>query len=288
MATAYEKKTGIFQIVMLIFFSFVILVTLLPILNILALSFSDKDAILTGKVGLFPRGFNVHAYQMVLNDSSMIKAFVFSLFLMGFQLFISMAATILAAYPLSKPNLPGKKVFLLMIIFTMYFSAGIIPNYILYKDLGILNKIWVLLLPNLISAFNLIILRTFFANINPSMYEAAYMDGCGELRALLSITLPLSKAAILTLSMFYAVDRWNAVSDIIIFIQKPSLYTLQYKLKLMLEVINIPYEEGIVQTITPENFKSACIVFTMIPMLIIYPFVQKYFRDGVMIGSVKG
>ena len=114
------------------------------------------------------------------------------------------------------------------------------------------------------------------------------MDGCGELRALLSITLPLSKAAILTLSMFYAVDRWNAVSDIIIFIQKPSLYTLQYKLKLMLEVINIPYEEGIVQTITPENFKSACIVFTMIPMLIIYPFVQKYFRDGVMIGSVKG
>ncbi|MDX9914664.1 MAG: carbohydrate ABC transporter permease [Sphaerochaeta sp.] len=288
MATVYERKTGVFQIVMLLLFAFVILVTLLPILNILALSFSEKDAILTGRVGLLPIGFNVDAYRMVFNDASMIRAFTFSLFLMALQLVLSMAATILGAYPLSKAGLPGRRALMIVIIITMYFSAGVIPSYILYKDLKLLNTIWVLLAPSLISAFNLIILRTFFSSINISLYEAAYMDGCSEFRALWAITLPLSKAAIMTLSMFYAVERWNTVSDIILFIQEPKLYTLQYKLKLMLDVISIPHEAGVVTTITPENFKSACIVFTMIPMLIIYPFVQKYFRDGVMIGSVKG
>ena len=288
MSTVYERKTGGFQIVMLLFFAFVILVTLLPILNILALSFSEKDAILTGRVGLLPIGFNVEAYHMVFNDASMIRAFTFSLFLMALQLILSMGATILGAYPLSKANLPGRRAMMIVIIITMYFSAGVIPSYILYKDLKLLNTIWVLLMPSLISAFNLIILRTFFSSINISLYEAAYMDGCSEFRALWAITIPLSKAAIMTLSMFYAVERWNTVSDIILFIQDPKLYTLQYKLKLMLDVISIPREAGIVTNITPENFKSACIVFTMIPMLIIYPFVQKYFRDGVMIGSVKG
>jgi putative aldouronate transport system permease protein len=288
MSTVYERKTGGFQIVMLLLFAFVILVTLLPILNILALSFSEKDAILTGRVGLLPIGFNVEAYHMVFNDASMIRAFTFSLFLMALQLILSMGATILGAYPLSKANLPGRRAMMIVIIITMYFSAGVIPSYILYKDLKLLNTIWVLLMPSLISAFNLIILRTFFSSINISLYEAAYMDGCSEFRALWAITIPLSKAAIMTLSMFYAVERWNTVSDIILFIQDPKLYTLQYKLKLMLDVISIPREAGIVTNITPENFKSACIVFTMIPMLIIYPFVQKYFRDGVMIGSVKG
>ncbi len=288
MSTIYERKTGLFQIVMILLFGFVILVTLLPILNILALSFSEKDAILTGRVGLLPIGFNVEAYSMVFNDASMMRAFIFSFLLMVLQLTLSMGATILGAYPLSKSHLPGRQALMMLIIITMYFSAGVIPSYILYKDLKLLNTIWVLLLPSLISAFNLIILRTFFASINISLYEAAYMDGCSEFRALWSITLPLSKAAIMTLSMFYAVERWNTVSDIILFIQDPKLYTLQYKLKLMLDIISIPYESGIVTQITPENFKSACIVFTMIPMLVIYPFVQKYFRDGVMIGSVKG
>lgn len=288
MSTVYERKTGVFQIVMLVLFGFILLVTLLPILNILALSFSEKDAILTGRVGLLPIGFNVEAYRMVFKDASMIRAFNFSLILMVMQLLLSMGATILGAYPLSKAGLPGRRALMIVIIITMYFSAGVIPSYILYKDLKLLNTIWVLLTPSLISAFNLIILRTFFSSINVSLYEAAYMDGCSEFRALWSIALPLSKAAILTLSMFYAVERWNTVSDIILFIQDPKLYTLQYKLKLMLDIISLPYEAGVEQTITPENFKSACIVFTMIPMLIIYPFVQKYFREGVMIGGVKG
>ena len=287
MSTVYERKFGLFQIVMTIFFIIVCLITLLPIINIIATSFSDRNSILTGKVGLIPVGFNVDAYKMVLNDSSMIQAFFFSIVLMIAQAVISMIATILAAYPLSRKDLPGKRFFLLMIVFTMYFSAGMIPEYLLYKELHLLNTIWVLLLPGMISAFNLIILRTFFLGINQSLFEAAYIDGCSEFKALCMIAIPLSKAAILTLSMFYAVNRWNGVSDIILYIQDPSLYTLQYKLKLMLDLINIPYEDGMAQLIAPENFKSACVVFTMLPMLVIYPFVQKYFRKGVMIGSVK-
>ena len=272
---------------MTIFFILVCVITLLPIINIVATSFSDKNAILTGKVGIWPVGFNTEAYSMILNDLSMIKAFFFSIALMIAQAVISMMATILAAYPLSKKDLPGKRVILLMIVFTMYFSAGMIPEYLIYKELHLLNTIWVLLLPGMISAFNLIILRTFFMSINQSLYEAAYIDGCSEFKALREIAIPLSKAALLTLTMFYAVNRWNGVSDIILYIQNPNLYTLQYKLKLMLDLINIPYEDGMVQIVAPENFKSACVVFTMLPMLIIYPFVQKYFKKGVMVGSVK-
>lgn len=287
MSTVYERKFGAFQLVMTIFFILVCVITLLPIINIVATSFSDKNAILTGKVGIWPVGFNTEAYSMILNDLSMIKAFFFSIALMIAQAVISMMATILAAYPLSKKDLPGKRVILLMIVFTMYFSAGMIPEYLLYKELHLLNTIWVLLLPGMISAFNLIILRTFFMSINQSLYEAAYIDGCSEFKALREIAIPLSKAALLTLTMFYAVNRWNGVSDIILYIQNPNLYTLQYKLKLMLDLINIPYEDGMVQIVAPENFKSACVVFTMLPMLIIYPFVQKYFKKGVMVGSVK-
>lgn len=287
MSTVYERKFGAFQLVMTIFFILVCVITLLPIINIVATSFSDKNAILTGKVGIWPIGFNTEAYSMILNDLSMIRAFFFSIALMIAQAVISMMATILAAYPLSKKDLPGKRVILLMIVFTMYFSAGMIPEYLLYKELHLLNTIWVLLLPGMISAFNLIILRTFFMSINQSLYEAAYIDGCSEFKALREIAIPLSKAALLTLTMFYAVNRWNGVSDIILYIQNPNLYTLQYKLKLMLDLINIPYEDGMVQIVAPENFKSACVVFTMLPMLIIYPFVQKYFKKGVMVGSVK-
>ena len=287
MSTVYERKFGAFQLVMTIFFILVCVITLLPIINIVATSFSDKNAILTGKVGIWPVGFNTEAYSMILNDLSMIRAFFFSIALMIAQAVISMMATILAAYPLSKKDLPGKRVILLMIVFTMYFSAGMIPEYLLYKELHLLNTIWVLLLPGMISAFNLIILRTFFMSINQSLYEAAYIDGCSEFKALREIAIPLSKAALLTLTMFYAVNRWNGVSDIILYIQNPNLYTLQYKLKLMLDLITIPYEDGMVQIVAPENFKSACVVFTMLPMLIIYPFVQKYFKKGVMVGSVK-
>lgn len=289
MANAYDKKYSFFQIILTIFFILVILAVLLPILNIVATSFSGKNAIAMGKVSLVPVNFTTAAYSMVLKDKAMIRSLVFSIILMIVKTVVSMILTILVAYPLSKKDLPGCRPIMLMIIITMYFNAGMIPNYLLVKQLNLINKFWVLIMPGAITAFNLIILRSFFMSINSSLFDAAYIDGCTEMQTLRKIAIPLSKAAILTLSLFYAVNRWNAVSDIILYVQNPKFYTLQYKLKLMLDTINLPYDEKdeVVRDIIAENFKAACIVFTMIPVLVIYPFVQKYFRKGIMIGGVK-
>ncbi|MCF0238539.1 MAG: carbohydrate ABC transporter permease [Sphaerochaetaceae bacterium] len=289
MANAYDKKFSFFQIVLSLFFILMLLAVLLPIINIIATSFSGKDAIAMGKVGLWPVDFSTAAYKMVFRDKAMIRALLFSSLLIIVQTVVSMSLTTLAAYPLSKKDLPGGSAIMLMITITMYFSAGMIPNYLLVKQLKLINTFWVLVLPGAITAFNLIILRSFFMSINSSLFDAAYIDGCTEMQTLRLIAIPLAKAAILTLSLFYAVNRWNGVSDIILYIQNPKFYTLQYKLKLMMDTINIPFDEKdeVVREIVAENFKAACIVFTMIPVLVIYPFVQKYFREGVMIGGVK-
>lgn len=289
MANTYDKKYSPFQITLTIFFILVILAVLLPIINIVATSFSGREAIAMGKVGLFPVDFTTSAYKMVFGDKSMLRSLLFSIILMLAKTVVSMVLTILAAYPLSKRNLPGNRAIMLLITITMYFSAGMIPNYLLVKQLHLINTFWVLILPAAITPFNLIILRSFFMSINPSLFDAAYIDGCTEMQTLRMIAIPLSKAAILTLSLFYAVSRWNTVSDIILYVQNTNFYTLQYKLKLMLDTINIPYDEmdAALREIVAENFKAACIVFTMIPVLIIYPFVQKYFRQGVMVGGIK-
>ena len=290
MANVYDKKFSPFQIILTIFFILIILAVLLPILNIIATSFSGRDAIAMGKVGLVPVDFSTAAYKMVFKDKSMIRSLLFSTILMIVKTIVSMLLTILAAYPLSKKDLPGGKAIMLMITITMYFSAGMIPNYLLVKQLHLINTFWVLVLPGAITAFNLIILRSFFMSINPSLFDAAHIDGCSEMQTLRLVAIPLSKAAILTLSLFYAVSRWNSVSDIILYVQNPKFYTLQYKLKLMMDTINIPYDEKdeVTREIIAENFKAACIVFTMIPVLILYPFVQKYFVKGIMVGSLKG
>lgn len=289
MANTYDKKYSPFQITLTIFFILVILAVLLPIINIVATSFSGREAIAMGKVGLFPVDFTTSAYKMVFGDKLMLRSLLFSIILMLAKTVVSMVLTILAAYPLSKRNLPGNRAIMLLITITMYFSAGMIPNYLLVKQLHLINTFWVLILPAAITPFNLIILRSFFMSINPSLFDAAYIDGCTEMQTLRMIAIPLSKAAILTLSLFYAVSRWNTVSDIILYVQNTNFYTLQYKLKLMLDTINIPYDEmdAALREIVAENFKAACIVFTMIPVLIIYPFVQKYFRQGVMVGGIK-
>ena len=289
MANTYDKKYSPFQIVLSIFFILVILAVLLPIINIVATSFSGRESIAMGKVGLLPVDFTTSAYKMVVREKSMLRSLAFSITLMLVKTVVSMLLTILAAYPLSKRNLPGSRTIMLMITITMYFSAGMIPNYLLVKQLHLINTFWVLVIPAAITPFNLIILRSFFMSINSSLFDAAYIDGCTEMQTLRMIAIPLSKAAILTLSLFYAVSRWNSVSDIILYVQNTKFYTLQYKLKLMLDTINLPYDEmdAEVREIVAENFKAACIVFTMIPVLVIYPFVQKYFRQGVMVGGVK-
>ncbi|MGF7145552.1 putative aldouronate transport system permease protein [Anaerotaenia torta] len=289
MNSVYDKKRSLYQIVMTLVCCLMIAVTLLPVLNIVATSLSGKNAIAKGIVGLFPREFTLEAYKMVFQNNNIVRSLFYSILLTLGASSLSTFMTILAAYPLSKTNLKGKHIFLILITVTMYVNAGTVPNYLLVKNLHLINTVWALILPVLISPFNLIILRTFFSGINKALYEAAYMDGCGEWGCLFRITIPLSRPSILTIMLFYAISRWNGITDVLYYINKTELYTLQYQLKLMLDTLSIPYnpEEVATMLITPENVKSSTIVFAMVPMLIVYPFVQKHFTKGVMIGGVK-
>lgn len=289
MNSVYDKKWSFFQIIMLIICFVLMAVTLAPVLNIIALSFSGKNAIAKGIVGLVPVEFTTQAYENIFGNGNIVFSMFYSLFLTVGVGFLSTFVTILAAYPLSKIDLKGKRIFMTLITVTMYVSAGTVPNYLLIKNLHLLDTLWALVLPSLISPFNLIILRTFFMGINKSLFEAAYMDGCGEWGCLFKIAIPLSKPSIATITLFYAVSRWNGVSDVLYYITKTNLYTLQYQLKLLLDSFTIVYspEEMQTMTVTAENVKSAAIIFAMLPVLVIYPFAQKYFTKGVMIGGVK-
>lgn len=289
MNSVYDKKWSIYQVVMIIVCCLAIVITLIPILNIVATSFSGKNAIAKGIVGIFPVEFTTEAYEMVFKNSGIVRSLFYSIFLTVGYALLATFMTILAAYPLSKTDLKGRHVFQTIITVTMYVSAGTVSAYLLIKNLGLMNTVWALVIPGMISPFNLIILRTFFAGINKALYEAAYMDGCGEWGCLFRITIPLSLPSIFTIMLFYAISRWNGVTDVLYYVNKPDLYTLQYQLKLMLDSLTIPYkpEEMATMQITPENVKSSTIVFAMVPMLLIYPFVQKYFTKGVTIGGVK-
>jgi len=201
---------------------------------------------------------------------------------------LAMLMTILAAYPLSKKGLKGGSIIMTLFVLTMYFDPGIIPNYLNVKSLHLVDTVWALVLPGALSAYNLIILRTFFLGIDKSLFEAAYIDGCSQFRALFSIAIPLAVPAIATLSLFYAVSRWNGISDVLYYVNKSSLYTVQMTLKQMIDSIKISQLEGQTTNLVAENIKAASIIISMTPMMIAYPFIQKYFKKGIMLGAVKG
>ena len=260
-----------------------------PLLNVLAISFSGKDAIAKGIVGLWPVEFTTQAYEQVFGNGSTVYSMFYSLALTLAVGGLTTFLTILAAYPLSKTDLIGGRFCMSLITITMYIGAGLIPSYLLVKNLGLMNSIWALILPGLISPFQLIILRSFFLGINKSLFEAAYMDGCGEWGCLFRIAVPLSTPSISTIMLFSCVSRWNGISDVLYYIQNPKLYTLQYNLKLLLDSFHIEYtpEEMAQITMSAENVKSATILFSMVPILVVYPFVQKFFTKGINIGGVK-
>lgn len=279
-----------FQIVAGSIFILLCIICLLPVFHVLSISFSSKEAILSGKVGLLPVGFTLQAYEMIFENASFLKSFGFSTVLTLVCTFFSMLVTILAAYPLSREGLKGKSVIMVLLVITMYFDPGMIPNYLNVKNLQMLDTVWALIVPALLNVYNLIILKTFFTGIDKSLYEAARIDGASEIKTLTKIIIPLSGPAIATLSLFYAVARWNSVSDVILYVNNTDFFTVQFKLKQMLDSINVPIQElqDMNFELIAENMKSAAIVFSMIPMAIVYPFIQKYFVSGIMVGSVKG
>lgn len=272
----------------------IVFIVLIPLIFVLAASFSDPDLVIKGKVLLLPKGFTTKAYTMVFENEDIWRGFRNSCLYTITGTLISVILTILAAYPLSRKELPGRNLFMMLILFTMYFSGGMIPTYLLVKDLGMYNTVWSLLIPAAISTYNLIVAKTFFENSIPGeLYESARLDGCGNIAMLYRIVLPLSKAILAVLVLYYAVGIWNAYFDALIYVRDTSLHPLQIVLRNILLLGQTEQmgtnDVGMADKIKmAEAVKYSAIVVSSIPMLLIYPFVQKYFVKGVMIGAVKG
>ncbi len=295
MAVKIKKSAGdkVADVLIYALITVLALICVIPFIHVLAMSMSGNAAVYANKVFLIPKNINFNAYKTVIGDSAMMHSLWFTAFLTIAFTFFGMVVTIFAAYALSRPQLKGRYLFSTVLLLTMYFSAGVIPEYLLMDNLNILDTLWVLMLPGLFSAYNMIILRTFIQNSIPdSLIEAAELDGCDEFKILFRIVLPLSKPVLATLALFYAVGRWNSYGDALYYIQSEGLKPLQLKLyQLVSSSASASLSQegggGEAQSAT-EVVKAATIMFATIPIIIVYPFVQKYFVSGVMIGAVKG
>ena len=266
------------------------LVCIVPMINLLARSLSTTEALIKHEVYLLPKGLNLDAYAMVLSDVKYIRAFFWTVFLTVVCTVVSLTMTTLCAYPLIFENLRGRSVINIFITITMFFNAGTIPNYLLMKSLNLLNNPLVLIIPSCMSVYNMIIMRSFFYGIPDSLRESAEIDGASYFRILVSIYLPLSKPVFATLALFYAVGRWNGYSDALMYVNKDIFYPLQLFLYSILNNINnveVATQEGFSTPGLTESLKAAIVMFSTIPILCIYPWLQKYFIHGVTMGAVK-
>ncbi|GAA4828381.1 carbohydrate ABC transporter permease [Paenibacillus vulneris] len=264
---------------------------LLPMLHVLAVSLSSPHAVTSGIVTLWPRGWTLESYTLLFRGSKIITALKNSITITAIGVVLSMAFTIMAAYPLSRSYFYCRRFFTMAAIFTMLFSGGLIPTYLLLKQLGLINTYGALWLPGLISTFNMLVMRTYFDGIPDELDDAARIDGCGEWRYLLQVVLPLSLPVIATLSVFYAVGYWNAFFSLLIYIHQTDKYNLTVLVQQMIQSQSLLQElnaNDMQASMTPEGIKTAGVVVMVIPMLAVYPFLQKYFMKGVLIGAVKG
>lgn len=274
----------------------VVLLTLcciLPILNIAATSFSSARAITSNEVVFLPVEFSLDAYKTVFSSGPLLKSMAYSILITLIQVALSVTMTVLIAYPLSETKLVGRKPIWMFVLFTMYFSGGMIPLYLLLNDLNMLNTMWSLILPGAISTYNMILMRTYFSSIPSALKEAALIDGADDATVLMKIILPLSKSMLATIALFYGVSRWNAVQDGLIYITDPNKFILQVRLKNIImsssaldEMISEGNNNNMM--LQSDQIRSASLCFSILPVMLVYPFLQKYFVKGVMIGSVKG
>ncbi len=277
-----------FQLFWNTFFVVISIVALIPIIRVLSMSFSSKDAILGGKVFLYPVQFTAEAYVRAFKSGSFLSSFIYSVFLMLGSTAVCIVMTVLAAYPLSRKGLRGSTFIMPLFVLTMYLDPGIIPKYLNVKDFKLIDTVWALIIPEALSAYNMIIMCTAFKGLDSSLYEAAKIDGCSEVQTLLKVALPLVYPTLATLALFYAVGRWNRLSDVLYYVNSSRLYTVQMVLKQLIESVAISQQEGLTTQLVADNIKSASIIISMTPMIIAYPFIQKYFTKGIMLGAVKG
>ncbi len=267
------------------------LLALAPFIHVLAQSFSSYRALMSGEVVFWPVEFTMHAYGEVLRDQAFTRSFLISVERTIAGTVLNVFLTCLLAYPLTKAYIKGRSTIMFMIVFTMIFSGGMIPTYLIVKSVGLLNSFWAYLIPGAISAFNVIIMKNFFQSVPAELEESARIDGCGNLRILFIIIIPLSMPVIATIALFHAVGHWNSFFDAVLYINKSELYPLQVYLRNLFQFnqtdihLNDALEQ---QLLALESLKGAALITSTLPILIVYPFLQKYFVKGVMLGSIKG
>lgn len=296
-STAIRLSSGdrIFNFINMTLLSIVMLIVLYPLIYILSASFSNSNAVMAGRVWLFPVEPTLAGYEAVFKNPKIPRSFLNTIYLTVFGTMVNIAMTVMLAYPLSRKTLFGRGAITGFITFTMLFSGGLIPSFLLIKGLNLYNTYWALILPGAVSVYNVIVARTFFqSNIPDDLYEAASLDGCSDIYFMWKIVLPLSAPIIAVLTMFYAVGHWNSYFSAMIYLQDSKKFTLQVVLRnilianqidndMMKDVDAMQKQEGLAQLL-----KYSLIVVASVPMLALYPFIQKHFVKGVMIGALKG
>lgn len=277
------------------FVTLAVLTAAFPIYFVFIASVSDSAAVITGKVYLWPVGFTTQAYENVFLNKDLLTGYRNTIFYTVAGTALNLALTLTAGYVLSRPRLVGRRVIMGLMVFTMLFSGGLIPTYFVIKNLNLLDRFWVMILPGAISTYNLMITRTFIqSNIPDELFEAAVIDGCGHFKLFTRIVMPLVGALVGVIGMYYAVGHWNSYFSALLYITKRSLYPLQLILREILIQSQISVDDMVAMETESnryqlaEQIKYALVIVASLPVLMIYPFIQKYFVKGIMIGSIKG
>ena len=266
------------------------LAAVLPFFYVIAVSFTDPAEVAKGGLILFPKKFSLAAYEYIFSTNVLLRSLGVSVYITVVGTLINLLFTSLMAYPLAKPHLRGRQVILLGVLFTMLFSGGLIPTYFVVKAVGLTNTLWSLMIPGAISGFNLIVLKNFFQSIPEGLEDSAKIDGCNDFGVLMRIVIPLSMPAMATFALFYAVGHWNTFFSAIIYINDNKLWPVQVLLREVVimaqsRIGDTEMDEALIQ---PLTIRMAVIVFATLPILVVYPFLQKHFAKGVLLGSIKG
>lgn len=291
----YPLEDRIYYAAVNLILSLFTLAVLVPLIHIVAASFSSPTAVATSRVVLWPVDFSLKGYQAVLSNPYVLTGYWNTIFYTLLGTLINVTVTLLAAYPLSRKGLPFRGFFMFLFTFTMFFSGGLIPTYLLVSSLHLVGTFWSLLLPGALSVYNMILTRTFMqSNIPGELLEAAQIDGCSDLRFFFNMVLPLSKAVIAVITLYYAVGHWNAYFSAMIYLNEKDTYPLQLILRDILIANQISTNDIVDDAVLAgkqgmaDLLKYSLIIVSSLPIICVYPFVQKYFVKGVMIGSVKG
>lgn len=278
----------LFQLCNYTFLGLITLITLFPFWDSLIVSITPISESMQSSLHLFPKAITFEAYEYIIGMEQLWKSYGVSIFVTVFGTILSMIVTTLAAYALSKSYLPGGRAIMFFIVFTMMFSGGIIPTYLVVKQLGMMNTVWAMIMPLMIQTYNLIIMRTFMTSVPESLEEAARIDGCGDFRILLRVVLPLSMPAIATISLFYAVSKWNEFFTAVMYVTDKDIWPLQLFMRAMLIDNEAMYQTGGDSPfLLGQSIKMASIMISTIPVMMIYPFFQRYFVQGATLGAVK-